>query len=174
MIKILNRLYMLYVWKFYGGVAYARKLGVSVGEGCRIYTKDFGGKEPYLVDVGNNVTITRGVRILTHDGALSLVKGPNNSRAYKYRKVKIGDNVFVGVDSIILPGVSVGDNTVVAAGSVVTKSFPGGEVIGGNPAKRIARYDSFIENNTKFLREGKMERSEIIEQANKLGFKKKC
>tara|TARA_B110000503_G_scaffold72285_1_gene111814 strand:- start:1009 stop:1188 length:180 start_codon:yes stop_codon:yes gene_type:complete len=51
----------------------------------------------------------------------------------------IGNNVWIGLNSIILKGVSVGDNTIIAAGSVVTKSFGNNLVIGGNPAKILKR-----------------------------------
>ena len=124
-----------------GKVRYARHLGVRVGDGCRLYINYF-GKEPFLVSIGNRVTITSGVRILTHDGSTWLMRDEHGRRQL-FRRVTIGDNVFIGVNSIILPGVEIGNNVVIAAGSVVTKSVPSGVIVGGNPAKIIGDFDSY-------------------------------
>lgn len=130
--------------KLFGKLAYARKLGVKIGENCRIYISSW-GTEPDMVEVGNNVTITSEVVILTHDGSTCLVKDDNGDRYYKYAPVKIGDNVFIGYRSIILPGVEIGSNVVVAAGSIVTKSIPNNSVVAGNPAKVIKSFDAYKE-----------------------------
>ncbi|MGL4673104.1 DapH/DapD/GlmU-related protein, partial [Cetobacterium sp.] len=65
----------------------------------------------------------------------------NSGKEYG-KPVKIGNNVWIGGRSVICPGVTLGDNVVVAAGSVVTKSFPNNCIIGGNPAKTIRMIDS--------------------------------
>src|SRR5438128_330233 len=124
-----------------GGNFYAQKMGVKLGNDCRIYTRNF-GSEPWLISIGNKVTITSGVTILTHDGATWLMNDARGRR-YLYRRVKIGNNVFIGVNSVILPGVIIEDNVIVAAGSVVTKSIPSGCIVGGNPAKIIGDYNEF-------------------------------
>lgn len=59
--------------KLLGKVSYARKLGVKIGENCRIYIS-YWGTEPELISVGNNVTITSDVTLLTHDGSTCLIK----------------------------------------------------------------------------------------------------
>lgn len=123
------------------GVEYARYLGVSVGDNCRIYTRHF-GTEPWLICIGNNVTITSGVTILTHDGSTWLMRD-TKGRRYLYRKVEIGNNIFIGTKSIIMPGVKINNNVIVAAGSVVTKSVPEGKIVGGNPAKIIGDYNLY-------------------------------
>ena len=104
------------------GVGYARYKGVKVGEFCRIYIRSF-GSDSFLIEIGNKVTITSGVKIITHDGSTWLMND-EKGRRYLFKKVVIGNNVFVGVNAIIMPGVKIEDNVIVAAGSVVTKSIP--------------------------------------------------
>jgi len=130
----------------------AKNLGVQVGNNCRFYSTDF-SSEPYLIEIGNHVTITSGVRFVTHDGAAWVIRGlgDNYKNVNILGKIKIGNNVFIGFNSIILPGVTIGDNTVIAAGSVVTKSFKGNEVIAGLPAKSIKPLDGYIDLNKDYL-----------------------
>jgi len=127
-----------------GGVYYARKIGVTVGNNCRIYSATF-GSEPFLIEIGNKVTITSGVKILTHDGSTWLIND-DKGRRYLYKRVKIGNDVFIGVNSIIMPGVIIEDNVIVAAGSVVTKSIPTGKIVGGNPARIIGEFSQYKKN----------------------------
>lgn len=124
-----------------GTEKYARYIGVKIGENCNIYTRHF-GTEPYLIEIGDNVTIALGVKLITHDGC-----GPLFGRAYRYRKIKIGNNVFIGMSSIVLLGVEVGDNVIIGAGSVVTKSVPPNSVVVGNPAKIICSFDEYAKRN---------------------------
>lgn len=114
---------------------------MRVGDGCRLYINYF-GKEPFLVSIGNRVTITSGVRILTHDGSTWLMRDEHGRRQL-FRRVTIGDDVFIGVNSIILPGVEIGNKVVIAAGSVVAKSVPSGVIVGGNPARIIGDFESY-------------------------------
>jgi acetyltransferase-like isoleucine patch superfamily enzyme len=147
--RLLNSLFLLFISYFKGGVYYARKVGVNVGEDCRIYTRNF-GSEPFLINIGNKVTVTSGVKILTHDGATWLITNKNGKRYQKYAEVNIGNHVFIGVNSIIMPGVTVGDRVVIAAGSVVTKSISSNSVVAGVPAKKImdfSAYESKVKNS---------------------------
>jgi acetyltransferase-like isoleucine patch superfamily enzyme len=120
---------------------YAKKIGVRIGKGCRIYTYSF-GSEPFLISIGNKVTITKGVTFITHDGSTWLISD-KKGRRYLFRRIEIGDNVFIGMNSIILPGIKIGDNVIIAAGSVLTKSIPSNSVVGGNPAKLISTFESY-------------------------------
>lgn len=121
-----------------GGVFFAKRIGVNVGNNCRIYTRYF-GSEPFLISIGNNVTITANVSFITHDGSLILFSD-EKGRRYKYQKIEVGNNVFIGVNSIVMPGIKIEDNVIVAAGSVLTKSVPAGVIVAGVPAKIIGNF----------------------------------
>jgi len=121
----------------------ALALGVKVGKDCRLFSSNF-GSEGYLIEIGNHVTITDGVQFITHDGGIWVFRD-EDPEADVFGKIIIGDNVFIGINAIILPGVYLGPNTVVGAGSVVTKSFSGNGVIAGNPAKVICSLDEYKE-----------------------------
>ncbi len=116
-------------------------MGVKVGNNCRIYTHRL-GSELFLIEIGNQVTITSGVRILTHEGATWLMRD-TNGRRFLYKKI-IGNNVCIGVNSTIVPGVIIEDRVIVDAGSI-TNSIPGGNIVAGNLARIIGKYDD-LEN----------------------------
>ena len=134
--KKIFKIILDYYYKFKkGGVGYAKYKGVQVGKDCRILTSSF-GSEPWMITIGNKVTITSGVRLLTHDGA-SWLFHDEKGRRHLYRPITIGNSVFIGSNAIIMPGVIIEDEVIIAAGSVVTKSVPRGKLVGGNPAKFI-------------------------------------
>ncbi len=95
----------------------------------------------WLITIGNNVTFAPNVHVLAHDASTKKALGFT-----KIGAVTIGDNVFVGAGTIILPGSRVGNNVVIGAGSVVTKDIPENSVAVENPAKIICTYDEYIEN----------------------------
>ena len=116
---------------------------ISQGGKCGKNFKFYGNMpfEPYLVEFGDNVTFAAGSDLICHDN--SVIKCDINATDY-YGKIKIGNDCFIGVRSIILPGVTLGDHTIVGAGSVVTKSYPEGDVIiAGNPAHPICSFEEF-------------------------------
>lgn len=126
------------------------KEGMVIGEGTHIFSNII-TSEPYLITIGKNCTISTEVCFLTHDASIGL---------FLDRKVKsdicgpitIGNNCFIGNRAILLYGVSIPDNTIVAAGSVVTKSIDEpGCIVGGNPAKVIGKVDSFLEKNKDYF-----------------------
>lgn len=126
--------------KFWSTEKYARYLGVKIGKNCDIQNVNF-GSEPYLINIGDDVQITDGTKIFTHGGAKVLRKNYPNMDFFG--KVKIGDNVYIGNNCLIMPGVTIGSNVIVAAGSVVTKSIPDNVVVGGNPAKILSSLNDF-------------------------------
>jgi acetyltransferase-like isoleucine patch superfamily enzyme len=124
-------------------VAFARSLGVSVGERCRL-TINAGtfGSEPYLVRLGDHVTVTAGVRFITHDGGVWVFR-EQHPDIDVVAPISVGNNVFIGVNSIILAGVTIGDDCVVGAGSVVTRDIPAGSVAAGVPARVLRSRDEY-------------------------------
>ena len=121
--------------------AYARSLGVKVGSGCRLYIRSW-GSEPFLITIGDRVTIASGTRIITHDGSTWLIRD-DQGRRYLYKPVTIGSDVFIGIRCIIMPGVTIGDRVVVGAGSVVTTDIPSGHVAAGNPARVLGTFEDY-------------------------------
>ena len=112
--KVVSKLVGYFVYYKRGGVAYARRRGISVGEGCRVYTR-LEGTEPFLVSIGSRVTITADVKLITHDGSTWLVRDENDVRCQRYAAINIGDDVFIGVGTIVLPGVNIGSKVVIGS-----------------------------------------------------------
>lgn len=116
-----------------------REAGGVCGENFKFYCNMPG--EPFLVTIGNDVTIAAGAILLTHDN--SVIKCDLDATDY-FGRITIGDSCFIGMNSILMPGVELGERTIVGAGSVVSKSFPQGNVIiAGNPARVICTVEEF-------------------------------
>ena len=125
---------------------YFRKTGIRVGERCNICS-DIVTTEPYLISIGNDTTISTEVLFLTHDASVGKIFGKDNGSDL-IGKIKIGNNCFLGARSTILLGVTLADNVIVAAGSVVTKSFDKSNIIiGGNPAREIGTWENLKQNS---------------------------
>ena len=123
---------------WYSDEQYGRKLGVKIGRNCSIATRFF-GSEPYLITIGNHVQITSEVRFFTHGGGwIFRLRKPNFDT---FGRITIGDNVYIGNCTLIMPGVTIGSNVIVGAGSVVTKSVADNMVVAGNPARVIGNVD---------------------------------
>ena len=125
----------------YSSVEFLRSRGVRIGENVNLINTTIDWSHGFLVTIGNRVTLT-GVRILAHDGSTQIPLGVS-----RVGRVTIGDEVFVGHGSIILPGVTIGSRVVVGAGSVVTKDIPDNSVAAGNPARVIGTYDDFVKKH---------------------------
>lgn len=120
-----------------------KKQGVKLGKNISLTGKVRVGSEGYLVEIGDDVTIA-GADILTHDGGIRIIrKLENNPNLKKQGKVIIKNNTFIGKNSIILPGITIGPNSIVGCGSVVTKNVPQNTVYAGNPAKYICSIDEY-------------------------------
>lgn len=94
----------------------------------------------YHITIGDNVTLAPRVHILAHDASTYLFFGKTRAA-----NVIIGNDVFVGAGSIILPGVHIGNRVIIGAGSIVAKDIPDNSVVVGNPAKVICSIDEYLE-----------------------------
>lgn len=129
-------------------IRYLRREGVRIGEGCDILNGiECFQSEPWLIEIGNRVTITTGVGFVNHDGSSRLFRNalPGSSRfGNRFGKIVIHDNCFIGIDSLILPDVVIGPNSIVGVRSVVTKDVPPGTVVAGAPARPICTLEEYI------------------------------
>jgi maltose O-acetyltransferase len=87
--------------------------------------------------IGENVMMAPEVTILTSNHNFEDINKPIIEQGHSIKKVEIGNDVWIGYRAIILPGVSIGNGAIVAAGSIVTKDIPEFAIVGGNPAKII-------------------------------------
>jgi acetyltransferase-like isoleucine patch superfamily enzyme len=132
--SILKRLVIKYSERYMPST-YAKLMGVKFGDHCRFIGRNQFGSEPYLINLGDYVSITSST-FITHDGGVWVFRNEEPDIDV-VRPIIIGNNVFIGINCTILPGVKIGDNTVIGAGSIITKELPGGFVYAGNPAKPI-------------------------------------
>ena len=100
-----------------------------------------------LIHIGEGSVITKECIFLTHDysieaGLVSIGK-QGSKESYFLRKIVIGKNCFLGYRTIVLPGVELGDNCIVGAGSVLRGKYPSNSIIVGNPAKVVGKVDEW-------------------------------
>lgn len=129
-------------------INHLRSLGMTIGERCVIFDPMFtliDETRPWMIEIGNDVQITRGVTILTHGYDWSVLKGTYGVVFGSAGVVSIGNNVFIGMNTTILKGVHVGNNVIIGAGSLVNKDIPSDVVVAGNPAKIICTVDDYYE-----------------------------
>jgi maltose O-acetyltransferase len=120
-----------------------RKNGMIIGKNVSIlHDTIIDQSRPFLIEIGDNVTISPRCHILTHDASMNVFQ-----KRTRIGKVKIKDNCFIGAGTIILPNVTIGPNAIIGAGSVVTKAIPENSVYAGNPARFICSLENFLKKH---------------------------
>ena len=144
--------------------------GAKIGNNVRAFSP-IASAEPYLLTVGDNVTIATGVRFITHDN--SAIKIYTDATDF-VGPICIGNNVFIGANSTILPGVTIADDCIVGAGSVVCKScYVPGTILAGNPARPIGKKEDMEKKyvSYKFDFRRKNRKEEIMKHPEKWLYK---
>lgn len=122
----------------------------SMGEGCTFMKRKL-PLCPELISIGNNVHLASGAELVVHDAIHLMLNGRHDG--YKYQEhigcIEIGNNVFIGSDTIVLGDVKIGSNVVVAAGAVVNKDIPSGCVVGGVPARYLGSFEDIVNKRKK-------------------------
>jgi acetyltransferase-like isoleucine patch superfamily enzyme len=128
-------------------IGYARSIGVTVGNNVTFYgmPPNMFGTEPWLITIGNNVYITAGCQFITHDGATLILRQEVPDLEIT-APIIVGDDVYIGLRTMILPGVKIGNRCIIGAGSVVTKSIPDGYVAAGVPARVLKSTSEYLKS----------------------------
>lgn len=131
-----------------------RKLGAIIGKDVQVVDRFNFLFEPWfanLIEIGNGVVIAAGVRFVSHDSSYANVFG---DMPVKFGRISIGNDSYIGVNSIILPGVSIGESCLIGAGSIVNRDIPSYSIAVGNPAHVIGdsrdglkRFESRVNEN---------------------------
>lgn len=127
-------------------IAYLSNCGIKIGIGCiargpRCSEIDI--TRPSLVEIGNYVDMNLNFTILTHDYGTSVFLRTYKKFINSSGKVKIGNNIYFGKNCTVLKGVTIGDNCIIGANSLVNKSIPTNSVAAGVPAKVICTLDEY-------------------------------
>lgn len=150
----------------------AKKKGMKLGDNLYVQGIPNFGSEPFLIEIGNDVTLAEGVSFINHGGDARVTK-----RIEKYKdgrnfgRIKIGNNTFIGKGTILMPGISIGNNCIIGSLSVVSSSVPDNSVYAGTPVKFICTIDEYgerlLKNNVMYPRELEQNRKALEDYLQK-------
>mgnify|MGYP006371112019 FL=1 len=122
----------------------AKSKGMKVGKNFFVQGIPNFGSEPFLIEIGDHVTIAENVGFINHGGDARVTKRIERYKnGRNFGRIRIGSNSFVGKGSVIMPGVSIGSNCIIGSLSIVSSSVPDNTVYAGNPAKFIFTIDEY-------------------------------
>ena len=125
-------------------IKYLRSKGVKIGESCYIRSDThIDLTRPSLLEIGNGVRFGPKFTVYTHDFASTVFLQKNKEFINSSGRVKIGNNVYFGINCTVLKGVTIGDNVIVGAGSIVVGDIPSNSVASGVPAKVVCSLDDY-------------------------------
>jgi len=123
-----------------------RRAGLTISRTAKMASFPEFGSEPYLITIGDRVAMGGEVEFITHDGGTHVFRHIDRYKdVIKYGRITIHENCVIGQRVLILPGVTIGPNSVVAAGSVVSRNVPPGVLAAGNPAKPVMSVRQYAE-----------------------------
>lgn len=130
---------------------YLRKLGAKIGNKTRLNCKvQAFGTEPFLIEVGEDCLFSDNVHFITHDGGVKVLNSLDyfsGKRMDKLGKIKVGNNVYIGMGAYIMPNVSIGDNVIIGSNSIITHSIPSNVVVAGIPGRVICDIEEYYKKN---------------------------
>ena len=145
----------------YGRLRLISMMNQGLRVGKNVYIENgcsFDPVYPYLIEIGDNCRIANGVTILAHDATIFRELGVN-----RVAPVKILEGCFIGEGAIILPGVTIGPNAMIAAGSMVNRDIGDGKVAAGNPARPYANFNDMLDKYRNILSTSKVFSKEAME-----------
>jgi acetyltransferase-like isoleucine patch superfamily enzyme len=152
--SLLDKIYLrFFVSSGFAYAAYLKKKALihSQGDDCFI-SKAANIPDPHLIKLGDNVWITSGCQLLCHDASVIMINIMRSGHRDRVGPIIIGSNSFLGNNVIVLPHTTIGSQTIIGAGSVVTKDIPDKAVFAGNPARFVCDFEDYvlrIENDTQ-------------------------
>lgn len=150
---------------------YLKKHDISIGQKTVFFDAKntfVDTQRPWMLEIGDHCKITRGCIILQHDYSRSVLRRLYGEVVDGCRKTVIGNNVFIGMNSIILMGSQIGNNVIIGAGSVVSGTIPDNVVVAGNPARIIKSLDQYYqERKERYVAEAKNTAKEFYKRYKK-------
>jgi acetyltransferase-like isoleucine patch superfamily enzyme len=164
----LNKLWHPNTYSSEAYIGFLRSKGCEIGEGNFFFEPlktIIDTTRPYLLKIGAYCKITSGVIILTHDYSRSVLRRVYGDIVESAGQTVIGDNVFIGMNAVILMNTKIGNNVIIGAGSVVTKNIPDNTVAAGNPARVLCTLEEYYNKRKKlYIEEAKSYAKRIYEK----------